>query len=225
MKRVVVLAFLLSGCGSVYHPRAAIPDKIFSAPFVSDLESPTLFSDFNALPEGAAKVARRNTILFELIHLTDVRYNTYEARFFSGQAYLSTATDFATMGLDAAGAVTGTAALKSILAVVSGGITGAHASYEKNFFNQATREAIVMQMRASRLSQLLVIEEGMNTCATSVACPASNTFYSLQQGFIDVGDYYQQGTVISALEAINNSSSLQSLQARQALKAMRAGVK
>lgn len=217
----LALLYCLAGCGSVYHPKAAIPNTILSAPYVADLESPTLFAAYDALPDGPAKVARRNVILYELIHLTDVRYDSYEAGFFSGQAYVSTVADFAAMGLDAAGAITGTAATKAILAAVSGGVTGARSSYQKNFFDQATREAIVQQMRASRLMQLALIEAGMQNCSASTVCAATGTSYTLVQGFLDIEDYYKAGTVITALEAMSAASSQQAVAAREAIRAMR----
>jgi hypothetical protein len=205
----VVLA--LSGC-SVYQPKAPVPESVLTNNYLADLESPTLQSSYDAMPDGPLKAARRNAILYEYIWLVDASYDSYEAKFFSGQAYVATAVDFSTMGLNAASAVTGTAALKSVLSVIAGGITGSNASYQKNFFDQQTREVVVGVMRSARLTQLAVIETGM----------ASNSdAYTLQQGLLDVSEYYRAGTVIGALETISNSSSAASATARQAIKNLR----
>ena len=54
--------------------------------------------------EQAAKVARRNQILTELIYLVDQNYYSFENHFYGTQATFSTATDFINLGLTAAGA-------------------------------------------------------------------------------------------------------------------------
>jgi hypothetical protein len=222
---VILVALATSSCENIYRPKAAIPIHTFSAPYIADLTSPTLLTAYDAMPEGPAKVARRNQILYELMRLIDFRYEAYESSFFAGQAYVSTASDAAVLGLSAAGGVVGDAALKSILAVVSGGVVGIHSSYQKNFFDQATRESIVQQMRASRLTTRAIIEAGMMDCTSTVSCPNPSQAYTLEQGFLDLDDYYSDGTVVDALIAISNSTSQQAATARAALRVLRATVK
>jgi hypothetical protein len=198
----------MGGCSSmVYAPKPPVPRSTFSVPYLSDLSSPMLISVYNAMPEGSTKVARRNQIIFELVWLTDRSYDRYEAGFYSGQAYLNTATDLLELSLDAAASVTGTAATKSILSIIAGGVVGSKTSYEKNFYDQQTREVIVAKMEASRAEQLAVIETGMAISS-----------YTLEQGLLDAEAYYRAGTVIGALEAINNSTSQQANAAHQAMK-------
>lgn len=221
MKRsmaILTIVLLTSSCSSVYRPKAAVPESIFSAPFLADLESPTLLKDYDALPEGPAKAARRNEILWEMIHLTDYAYENYETSFFTGQAFLSTAGDVLNIALDTTAAVTGTAHLKSVLAAISSGVTGSRASYQKNFFDQSTREAIVQVMRAARLTRLSEIESGMQNCATSLLCPTPGAPYTLEQGLLDVTAYYDAGTIIGALITISESSTQQSIAARQLMR-------
>jgi hypothetical protein len=217
---VVALVLLLVGCGSVYRPKSPIPAATFSNPFLADLASGTLLSAYDAMPEGPAKVARRNAILFEIIYLTDQTYGKYEESFFSGQAFLATGADTLNLGLAGVASVTGTAHLKAVLAAISGGVTGIRSSYQKNFYDQATRETIVQVMRAARLARLAEIEAGMATCSTSVPCGAPGTSYSLEQGLLDVTAYYDDGTVMGALISISHSSSQQAVTARAAIRAM-----
>jgi hypothetical protein len=166
-----------------------------------------MIKDFNLLPDGPAKISRRNEIVWEIVYLTDASYRTYESGFFSGQAYVGTAGDIAVLSLDAVAAVTGTAHLKAVLAAISGGVTGARASYQKNFYDQASRDSIVQTMRANRLAQLAVIEQGMR----------SGSGYTIEQALLDATDYYDAGTVIGALITINTSASQVSTQARRSL--------
>jgi hypothetical protein len=224
MKKIfaVTLSLILSGCGaSIYRPKPAVPTAVFSVPYLADLSSPNLFKDYDALPEGPLKVARRNAILWEYIWLTDQTYGNYETSFFAGQAFIATGADFLNIALSATAAVTGTAHLKSILAVASGSVTGMRASYEKNFYDLATREAIVQVMRSARLEQLATIEAGMATCSTSTPCGTNMASYSLEQGLLDVGDYFDRGTILGALMTIAHSSSQQAGAARLAMKTIR----
>lgn len=226
MKRLIAVlltALLTASCQSVYRPKAAIPTATFSAPFLADLESPTLISTYDAMPEGPAKVARRNQILYEYLWLVDDAYGNYENSFFSGQAFVGTGADVLNLALDTTAAVTGTAHLKSILAAASGAVTGIHASYEKNFFDQATRESIVQVMRAGRLTVLAEIQAGMANCSTAVVCAVGASGYTLEQGLLDVGAYYDAGTVIGALLSISQSSAATASTARQAMRQIRLG--
>lgn len=227
MKNILTIAILLpallsTACQSVYKPKAPIPNSVFSAPYLADLSSPTLVKDYDAIPEGAAKMARRNQILWEVIWLTDQSYEKYEASFFSGQAYMGTAGDALSIALSSVSAVTGTAHLKAVLAAISGGAVGIESSYQKNFFDQATRESIVQIMRASRLTVLSEIESGMTDCTSIVGCSLPGGTYSLEQGLLDTTDYYDAGTITGALVAISNSTSQQSTAARLALRELRA---
>ena len=211
--RIVLCVSLLmmTSCSSlVYIPKPPLLSTTFSTAYLSDLSTPTMIKDFNAMPEGPAKIARRNEIVWEIVYLTDSSYRTYESGFFSGQAYVGTAGDIAVLSLDAVAAVTGTAHLKAVLAAISGGVTGVRASYQKNFYDQASRDSIVQTMRANRLAQLAVIQQGMRT--------GSN--YTIEQALLDATDYYDAGTVIGALITINTSASQVSTTARRSLGRM-----
>lgn len=217
---VLFVALALSGC-SVYQPKAALPKSVFTTGYLADLESPTLQSSYDAIQDGPRKAARRNQIIYEYIWMVDMSYDSFEAKFFSGQAYATTAAEFSTIGLDAASAVTGSIALKSILAAAAGGVVGANASYQKNFFDQQSREAVAGVMRSARLTQLAVIETGMASCATVVPPCSNGNVYTLQQGLLDVLGYYHAGSVTSALEEISKASSSAASAAKQTIKLTR----
>jgi len=55
-------------------------------------------------------------------------------------------------------------------------------------------------MRAQRAAQLLVLQAGMYK--TKSTTPTSIGDYSVNQGLVDLGAYYQAGTFVSALQAI-----------------------
>ena len=215
------LCVLASGCGSSFRPKAALPAGTFSTPFLADLSSPTLFSDYNALVDGPAKVALRNQIIFEEMWLTDQSYDNFESGFFTGQGTISFLSTTTAMLLDMTGAVTGTASLKAILAATSGAVTGIQGNYQKEFFNQVMRTQMVQTMRANRLTERAIIEAGMATCSTGTICNSSVAGYSLETGLQDVSAYYDAGTIIGAIIAVSEASTAQSNAAKAMLKGIR----
>lgn len=207
----IIALVLCCSCQSIYRPKGAIPTSLLSTPYTADLSQPTLFTSYEALQFGKEKIARRNQVLYELIWLTDQQYNSYEASFFSGQSYVGTAADAAVIGMSAAGSVVGAAQIKSILAAASGSVVGLNSSYQKNFFDQATRESIVQVMRSSRMTLLARIETGMTQ---------SSGAYTLEDGLLDVGKYYDAGTITGALISISNSSAATTLAAGAVIQSL-----
>jgi hypothetical protein len=194
----VIVVTVAAGC-SVYRPKSPIPPG-YTKQILTDVTSTALLKDYNALRQGTddekkAKVARRNQILTELIYLVDQNYYTFENHFYGTQATFSTAADAATLGLTAAGSVTGTTELKSILSATATGVTGLRSSVEKNFFDQQSRAAVVTKMRALRATQLATIQDENHM-------KAGVTAYGLEAGISDVGTYYDAGTVVAALQSI-----------------------
>jgi hypothetical protein len=107
--------------------------------------------------------------------------------------------------------VTGTAHLKSVLSAIATGVTGIKTSYEKNFFDQQTRSAIVQKMRALRAEQLALLEDENHM-------KAGLSEYDLQGGINDVNRYYDAGTVIAALQSIAESAGTQTTKAQEKQK-------
>jgi hypothetical protein len=170
--------------------------------------------------EKQAKVSRRNQILTELIALIDQNYSVFEDRYYGSDASVNFAGDVANLGLTGVSSVTGTAHLKSVLSAIATGTTGIKTSYQKNFFDQQTRSAVVQKMRAGRATQLALIQD-QDHMKAPVACPidgcptaaatdgsAAHTVapYSLETGLSDVDQYFQAGTIIGALQAIATSA-------------------
>jgi len=218
---VTAVACLMIASCTRYKPKSYIPPKLFKAQYLADVSSPTLLQTYNDLPSGTAaeqqaKAQRRNQILTELIALIDQNYSVFEDRYYGSDAMVNFGGDVVNLGLTGVSSVTGTAHLKSVLSAIATGTTGIKTSYEKNFFDQQTRSAVVQKMRASRATQLALIQD-QDHMKAPVVCPvagcpvipgvggaADHTVspYSLETGLSDVEQYYQQGTIIGALQAI-----------------------
>lgn len=223
---IITACCLLSSCAK-YKPGRYVPPGVFKNQYLADVTSPTLLQTYNAMqtptpdpdtPAAAAqrqvKVDRRNQILTELIALIDQNYSTFEDRYYGSDASVNFAGDVVNLGLTGVSSVTGTAHLKSVLSAIATGTTGIKTSYQKNFFDQQTRSAVVQKMRASRATQLALIQD-QNHMKAPVVCPGTGCQpvggvavapYSLETGLSDVEQYYQAGTIIGALQAIATSA-------------------
>jgi hypothetical protein len=146
----------------MYTPKPYIPANTFKSQYMTDVTSPMLSQTYNAMPHDTdvqrqAKVARRNQILQELIALIDHNYSVFESKYYGSDASVNFGGDVVNLGLTGVSSVTGTAHLKSVLSAIVTGSTGIKTSYEKNFFDQQTRAAVVQKMRAGRATQLALI--------------------------------------------------------------------
>lgn len=181
--------------------------KSYRAAIIKELADPNLVSTYDALPsntqdEKQSKVSRRNHIIREYIWLVDQAYDGFEARYYGAEAGVNWAGDVINLGLTGVSSVTGTAHLKSVLSAIATGTTGIKTSYEKNFFDQQTRSAVVQKMRALRAEQLSILEDEKHL-------KAGVSEYDLQTGINDVGRYFDAGTVIAALQSIAVSAGAQ----------------
>jgi hypothetical protein len=224
---ILSLACLTSSSCARYKPKAYIPPGTIRNQYLADVTAQTLLQTYNAMPaptpspdtndaaaQRQAKVARRNQILTELVALIDQNYSVFEDRYYGSDAAVNFGGDVVNLGLTGVSSVTGTAHLKSVLSAIATGTTGIKTSYEKNFFDQQTRSAVVQKMRAERATQLALIQD-QNHMKAPVVCPAAGcptvggtavAPYSLETGLSDVEQYYQAGTIIGALQAIATSA-------------------
>jgi hypothetical protein len=217
---LATLLFCLSACANMYKPKAVIPTPV-SSQIMTDVSQPNLLQQYNAMPQGtdaeaAAKIARRNQILQELILLVDQNYEVFEGRYYGSDASVNFAGDLINLGLTGVSSVTGTAHLKSVLSAIATGTTGIKTSYLKNFYDQQTRSAVVQQMRSSRATELALLQDANHM-------KAAVTAYSLEAGLADITAYYNAGTIIGALQSIPESAGTQqtAAKAQQAVNSAR----
>ena len=223
--------FVMSSCAA-YKPKAYIPANAISKQYLNDVKSPTLLQTYNAMPQSTAadlqaKATRRNEILQELISLIDQNYSSFESKYYGSDATVNFTGDLVNLGLTGVSSVTGTAHLKAVLSAVATGSTGIKTSYLKNFFDQQTRSAVVQKMRASRATQLALIQD-QNHMKAPVVCPTAGCPmvggvavgpYSLEAGLSDVAAYYDAGTIIGALQAIATTAGQEQQTAKTAQQA------
>ena len=145
-----------------------------------------------------AKQQARNRLLSAFIWSVDQNYDQFEVKFYSDKATEDIAGDFIGIALGSATVFTASAHAKTILATVAAAVVGTKASVDAHWYDTQTRESVVSEMRALRATQLTVIETGMTNPVSA---------YSLDQGILDVQAYYQDGSIVSALQAIAQMTS------------------
>lgn len=154
----------------------------------------------------------RNRVLHELVLLTDLYYRDYEDFLYVGKAMADTGFDVVELGLTLWATVSGVKHTKTSLSAIATGLKGAKLSIDKNLFQRQAMIAIISKMRALRKIKLLLLYEGMDK-------PVSK--YSLDQALIDIGEYYNAGTIIGALQDIFSKSGAEDKKAEEDLENLR----
>lgn len=145
--------------------------------------------------------AYRDEIINSRLRAIDLRFTEFEKALTKDMAAINVGTDWAVIGLGAAGALVGSTTTKSILAAISGGLTGAKGAIDKNLFYSKTLPALFAQMDAMRKSVLLRIRKAMRDGTAD---------YPLEQALIDVDDYYNAGTIPGAIVGVTATAGAES---------------
>lgn len=208
---ILVLALMMVGCAE-YRPRAPRALGSYTAAANAELSGNWL-SSYDALPYDTpaallAKQQARNQLISAFIWAVDRNYDRFEVQFYSNKATEDIAGDFIGIALGSATVFTASAHAKTILATVAAAVVGTKASVDAHWYNTQTRESVVSEMRALRATQLTVIETGMTNPVSA---------YSLDQGILDVQAYYQDGSIVSALQAIAQMTSSNAVAAKATL--------
>jgi len=151
-----------------------------------------------------AKTLRDQT-LYDLIWLVNDRYIPFENSLNSDSATIDTASTVTSLASTTAATITHAPGTKSILAAVSTLVTGTDSAFNSNFFQSKARTAIIAAMRSGRVEVLTKMTTGISQSVDK---------YSLGQGLSDVLEYYDAGTVVSAVNTIEDNAKQQKDQAQ-----------
>ena len=154
--------------------------------------------------------AKRNQIAYRIMAQIDSAYGAFEQNLSTRRAGFQTSADAAQLGLTAAATIVGTSDIKDILSATATAFQGARLSFDKNFFEQKTTEALVSQMRASRKNlQAQILLSLSNRDVAS---------YPLEAAWSDIVTYYYAGTIPSALVDIASKAGNDAVKADENLK-------
>lgn len=189
---VALAAFMLGGCSlaSVTKPQ--------TLPALSAYEEKLIqrYSTGHIPKDAYVSAHSRNTVLNELIILSNRAYIEYEVSIYSTHAVMNTVTDVVVMAAGAGAAAAGGSAAQA-LGAVTAAVTGVRASVDKNFFAEQSRIALITKMSALRWR---VLED------LQIAMELPIELYPIQAGLIDIQRYVHAGSVLAALQAIVEDS-------------------
>ena len=142
---------------------------------------------------------KRNSILSSLILLIDIHHNQYERNLYQTRAAITSSMDIAVLGLTSAATIAGGEGTKAILAAIATGLNGSRLALEKNFIFEHTTPILLKEMRMNRNFKLNDIKKHMIDDSVEV--------YTLEQGLVDIYQYFNAGTIIDAMRSLGDKTA------------------
>ena len=204
----LVLASALAGCaGFRASPRSPIADHETSIGALEDVYSAKQVA--TCVQQEPPDKSCRDRIVQALMIAIDLRYADYELGFFDTNRYTGLAATVATLGLGAAGAVSG-AGTTQVLSTVITAITGTREAFNKEILGQQTSAALLTAMGAQRNIVALRIRNGLR--APEVVD------YPFGVAMSDVYAYFRAGTIVGALTGVTQAVGVQAQAAQDELR-------
>jgi hypothetical protein len=150
----------------------------------------------------------RNTLINELILITDHHYHAYEGGMLSGGAKNNFYVGALRSSLETAGALmtpANTIRILSGLAALTGTL---QESANKEFYFDNAIDALIIQMRADRA-------EALYPLISNQVKPYDD--YSIERAIADVTTFYRAGTLASAIISISKSATNTQIEAQKKL--------
>ena len=168
--------------------------------------APEILDQYSKSPDK--RTFRDDAINGQLLAM-DIHFDEFVQSLAEQGILLNVGSDFAVLGLSGAGTVLPSAGTKSVLAAISGGITGARTSIDKNVFYEKTMPALLAQMQAERKAVLATIRTGQQL---------DIAHYPLSQALLDLNSYYLAGTIPGAISGIIDEAGSKSTAAEIEIK-------
>jgi len=154
----------------------------------------------------------KREFVFEGIAVKDYEYKRYIELIRRGVSYGGFGAQAASIGLNAAGALT-TSGTTKILSGAAGAITGTSAAFNKNVLFDQSITTFIAKMDALRAIKLEAIKKNLE--------PENTATYSLAEAYRDVEDYGHQGTLDAAFADVAKQSGVQQAEAKKQVKAIK----
>ncbi|MEW6417520.1 MAG: hypothetical protein AB1480_05285 [Nitrospirota bacterium] len=217
MKKLLLLFCLLlfaAGCSTMqgYPDRSDNYESELSA--LSEYFKPETISECIKKTSENEKRLCRDNIVHARIRAIDINFNSFQQAATKEHIQLNVGFDWAVLGLGGAGAVIDNSNTQAILAAISGGLTGAKGSIDKNVYFEKTMPVLLAKMIALRKSVLATIYKGLSLDTTE---------YPLIRALNDIDDYYNAGTIPGAVIGITATSGATIEKAEKEIKEVLVG--
>jgi hypothetical protein len=203
-----LLTFLMAGCSTLSSGGApkqsfdidadlkALSEKFEQSTKIDDFYNQAFGGNPGAelTPEQkeSAKRARNKFITGRMV-MIDLRYIEFIRGLTRDRALIDSSADLAIMSLNLAGTAVGGATAKTVLAALSAGIAGTKTTIDRDFFYEKTVPALVASMNAQRAATRVELIRGLQQDIDA---------YPFHTAVVGVQSYYESGTFIGALSAI-----------------------
>lgn len=200
----------LGGCVTSYEDQAL--RKVYKQHTDSIVESYAVQKN----PFEASESNERNRKLRQLIYLVDRNYENWEKRLYDKKSGFDFIGTVSVIAVNAVGSLTGGEETKAILHAISGGIEGTRTAVDKDILQGQNTLAIITKMRELRSKKLTPLLDGMGRPIEA---------YSMEQGLVDLGEYYNAGTFTVALQDIISTAGKEKDKSDQANQTAKTGEK
>jgi hypothetical protein len=191
---------LIAGCASSQLGPTrpiSIDDDIAAARPVAVLDGLADFYNYSAKKQASV----RNEIVTMRMYLADMEYHKYEARLTKELQEEGLAATLVSLGLTGSASLLTSATTDRILSGVATVVTGADKAYNEKELLSNTIQALQVQMRMDRKAEAAAILTAMMQNGR----PTPIDQYPLAMALSDVDQYYQAGTVASALIGLSKT--------------------
>jgi len=177
--------------------KAVLSDGEIERIRVEWIDSDTFQEEYRTVGSEGERREIRGTAVSQRMRFVDAHYALLEDELRRTRSTLDFTSDITIISLNAVGALIGPASTKAILHAISGGLVGARASAEKNFFFDQSTQVIIPKMQALRAAKRAQIEMQLDL---------NTTTYPLAKALGDVDQYFRAGSVTMALIALTNDA-------------------
>jgi hypothetical protein len=192
----LVLLLNTVGCTGIRYAGAPTPSYDVDADLAQlaeQFKAATSVSDYYGIKPPGPTQKDRNKVISGRMVMIDLEYLKWLRTMTADKQLLDTSSDALIISLSLAATIAGGDMAKSILSALAAGVTGVKASVDKHYYYEKTIPALASAMNAQRKTVFERILEGMNKSLEE---------YSFEQGLSDLNDYYQAGTLMGAVTAI-----------------------
>lgn len=207
-----MLCVLLGGCFQTFSaggmPQASFDVDADIASLARQFDTATDIDTFYKAPSPLA----RDRFVTGRLALVDLRYIQFIRGLAADKQQLDAASDLASMTLNLAGTLVGSARAKTNLAAAAAGLGGTKTTVEKNFYYERSVDALVATMNAKRKEALVHILENLGTDLQT---------YPMTKAVAEVHEYFLAGTLNGALTFITSQAGEQEKKSDKDLEIVR----
>lgn len=208
---LLLVLVAMTGCTTMWSGGA--PKQSFNAnkdikALAKHFEQATQIDQFYDIDSEDKETQRkqRDEFITGRMVLVDLRYIQFIQGLTRERQLLDSASDFLIMSLNLAGAGAAGATTKTVLASIAAGLGGTKVIIDRDFFYQKTVPALIAAMNAQRAAARVPLMKGLQQDIDT---------YRFHTAVTDVRSYYEAGTFVAALIAIQADAAVKESDKKQ----------